>query len=68
MLITTNISFAPISSTHVKIGPSIGKVVACFEEAGLSTHAHALGINVQGEAGTIFAALRESINQNFDVA
>lgn len=62
MIITASISFSPVHVKTGDVGPLINKVVIQFTRAKVLTHPHAMGINVQGEASTIFSVLRDSIN------
>lgn len=63
MIITANISFTPVFAKPLKLGPVIGKIVAQFNDAELQTHAHATGINVQGDAKVVFKVLKDVIGE-----
>ena len=54
---------ADVCIVPVGIGGSVSKEIALceriFEEAGLKTHLHAYGTNLEGEWDTVFAAIRK---------
>ncbi len=55
-------AIADVCVVPVGVGVSVSKYIAAcqeiFDEAGLSTHLHAYGTNIEGEWDTVFAAIK----------
>jgi len=55
-------AIADVCVVPVGVGVSVSKYVAAcqeiFDEAGLCTHLHAYGTNIEGEWDTVFAAIK----------
>jgi uncharacterized protein (TIGR00106 family) len=55
-------AIADVCVVPVGVGVSVSKYVAAcqriFDEAGLSTHLHAYGTNIEGEWDTVFTAIK----------
>ena len=62
MKITADIRIQPVQ-LHSTAAQMVAGHKSKFESAGLSTYAHAMGLNVQGEARDIFAALRDILSE-----
>ena len=59
MKITADVFVVPTGTDQASAAQMVAGNIAKFESAGLSTHHHAMGLNVQGEDDDLFGALRD---------
>jgi uncharacterized protein (TIGR00106 family) len=59
MKITADVFVVPTGTNQTGAAEMVARNMAKFESAGLSTHHHAMGLNVQGEDTDVFSALSD---------